>query len=111
MFALDHVAVQTPDIAGTAAFYVREFGAEVLYQDASWAFLRLGQGKIALVTPQQHPPHIAMRVSAEDLQQAAAKYGKIIDVHRDGTRGIYVQDPAGNTLELICYPSGHQAAP
>ncbi len=108
MFALDHVAVQTPDITGTAAFYVREFGAEILYQDASWAFLRLGQGKIALVTPQQHPPHIALRVSHEDLEQAAKKYGRAIDSHRDGTRGIYLKDPAGNTLELICYPPDYK---
>jgi len=109
MFSLDHVAIQTPDITGTAAFYVNEFGAEILYQDASWAFLRLGQGKIALVTPQQHPPHIAMRASPEDLQIAAEKHGQKIASHRDGTRGIYLKDPAGNTVELICYPPADKA--
>ena len=110
-FSLDHVAIQTSDIVGTAAFYVKEFGAEILYQDTSWAFLRLGQGKIALVTPQQHPPHIALRVSAEDLEQAAKKYGRTIDAHRDGTRGMYLKDPAGNMLELICYPPESTTAP
>lgn len=111
MFSLDHVAIQTTDIGGTAAFYVSQFGAEIIYQDASWAFLRLGQGKIALVNPQQHPPHIALRVSDEDLQRASAKHGREITSHRDGTRGIYLKDPAGNTLELICYPPNDKPLP
>ncbi len=104
MFALDHVAIQTTDIPGTAEFYVREFGAEILYQDKTWAFLRLGQGKLALVQPNQHPAHVALRSTLEDLEAAAARHSLIIKTHRDGTRGIYLSDPAGNVLELIYYP-------
>ncbi len=106
MFEMDHVALQTRDIAGSAAFYVEMFGAEVLYQDATWAFLRLGQGKLALVSPEQHPPHVALRVSEAALEEAAAHAGKTIDRHRDGTTGIYIEDPQGNVIELICYPVG-----
>jgi catechol-2,3-dioxygenase len=104
MFALDHVAIQTGDIAGTAKFYVEQFGAQILYQDDSWAFLRLGQGKLALVNPQQHPAHVALRATLEQLEQTAKHFGKSIQTHRDGTRGIYVQDPSGNQVELIYYP-------
>ena len=103
---MDHVAVPTRDIPGTVKFYVEQFGAAVLYQDKTWAFLRIGQGKLALVSPEQHPPHVALRVDLPALQAAAAKAGKTIDVHRDGTQGIYVNDPAGNVVELICYPAG-----
>lgn len=106
MYELDHVAVQTTDIPGTLNYYVEHFGAEVLYADTTWAFLRVGQGKLALVKPEQHPPHVALRVDLPTLEAAAAKAGKAIDRHRDGTQGIYVQDPAGNTLELIHYPPG-----
>lgn len=106
MFELDHVAVPCPDIAAGVRFYVERFGAQVLYQDHTWAFLRLGQGKIALVTPAQHPPHLALRVDEQALQRAAQEAGKAIDSHRDGTRGIYVEDPGGNAVELICYPPG-----
>src|SRR3982750_1142357 len=106
MFEMDHVALPTKDIAGTVKFYVEHFGATVLYADATWAFLRIGQGKLALVTPSQHPPHVALRVDLPALQAAAAKAGKPIDKHRDGTQGIYVNDPAGNVLELIYYPAG-----
>ena len=63
-------------------------------------------GKLALVTPSQHPPHVALRVDLPTLQAAAAKAGKPVDVHRDGTQGIYVTDPAGNVVELIYYPTG-----
>lgn len=106
MFELDHVAVQTQDVPGSVAYYVETFGAEVLYQDKTWAFLRLGQGKLALVTPSQHPPHVALRMNEADLQAAAARAGKPVDVHRDGSKGIYIEDPSGNVLELICYPIG-----
>ncbi|MBV9470670.1 MAG: VOC family protein [Abitibacteriaceae bacterium] len=106
MFELDHVAIQTLDIAGSVAFYVEHFEAELLYQDTTWAFLRLGQGKLALVTPTQHPPHVALRVDEAALARAAERVGKPIDRHRDGTTSIYVNDAQGNVIELICYPPG-----
>lgn len=106
MFEMDHVAVQTADVPQSVRFYVQTFGAEVLYEDTTWAFLKLGQGKLALVSPSQHPPHLALRVDEATLEEAARKGGKEVDSHRDGTKGIYVQDDAGNVVELICYPAG-----
>ena len=103
---MDHVAVPARDIAASVRWYVEKFGASVLYQDGTWAFLKLGQGKLALVTPSQHPPHTAVRVDAAMLAQAATEAGKAIDRHRDGTTGIYISDPDGNQVELICYPPG-----
>lgn len=103
---LDHVAVPSADIAASVQWYVEKFGAIVLYEDATWAFLRLGQGKLALVTPNQHPPHMALRVDEATLREAAQSAGKPVDRHRDGTRGIYIDDPDGNQVELICYPTG-----
>lgn len=106
MFELDHVAVPSNDIARSVNYYVENFGAQILYQDNTWAFLRVGQGKIALVTPTQHPPHVALRVDEATLDAAAKTAGKPVDSHRDGTKGIYVHDPDGNAVELICYPVG-----
>ena len=109
MYELDHVAIQTNDVPGTARHYIENFGAEVLYESETWAFLRLGQGKLALVRPEQHPAHVAFRVDAATLQKESEKAGKPIDKHRDGTQGIYVNDPNGNVIELICYPPGETA--
>ena len=106
MFELDHVAIQTDDVPASVEYYVQNFAAEILYEDTTWAFLKVGQGKLALVTPSQHPPHIALRVDESTLAAQAEREGKPIDRHRDGTTGIYVADPNGNMIELICYPAG-----
>ena len=106
MFELDHVAIQTNDVPASVEYYVQNFAAEILYADATWAFLKVGQGKLALVTPSEHPPHIALRVDESILAAHAERAGKPIDRHRDGTTGIYVDDPNGNVIELICYPAG-----
>src|SRR5262249_33245655 len=106
VYEMDHVAVPAPDISAGVKFYVERFGAEVLYADHTWAFLRIGKGKLALVKPDQHPPHVALRVDLPVLEDAARRAGVNVDSHRDGTRGIYLADPAGNVVELIYYPPG-----
>ncbi len=106
MYELDHVAVQTDDVPATAKFYIERFGAQVLYESPTWVFLKVGQGKLALVKPEQHPAHVAFRVDETTLAREAEKAGKSVDSHRDGTKGIYVDDPHGNVIELICYPPG-----
>ncbi|MEM7808070.1 MAG: VOC family protein [Planctomycetota bacterium] len=103
---IDHVAVPSNDIARSVSHYVESFGAIVLYQDETWAFLRMGDVKLALVTPSQHPPHVALRVDEATLSRHAEAAGVDVDSHRDGTRGIYLRDPDGNAVELICYPAG-----
>lgn len=102
----DHVAVPSNDIAASVEWYRAYFDAEVLYQDTTWAFMRVGGVKVALVTPTQHPPHVAIKVDESQLLEASKKAGVKIDLHRDGTRGIYINDPFGNAVELICYPKG-----
>jgi len=102
----DHTAVPSHDIAASVAWYREHLGAEVLFQDETWAFLNVGGQKLALVTPTQHPPHVAVRVSEGELLEAARAAKVEVDSHRDGTRGIYVYDPFGNAVELICYPAG-----
>jgi len=102
----DHVAVPSSDIPRSVEWYRQHFGASVLYQDNTWAFLQVGGTKLALVSPQQHPPHVAIDVSEEELAAASKQTGVPIDKHRDGTKGIYIHDPFGNAIELICYPPG-----
>jgi catechol 2,3-dioxygenase-like lactoylglutathione lyase family enzyme len=102
----DHVAVPSNDIAESVRWYQERFGATVVYQDKTWAFLNLAGQKLALVTPTQHPPHVAVSVSELELETVAQSTGIPIDSHRDGTKGIYLHDPFGNAVELICYPAG-----
>lgn len=103
---LDHVAVPSSDIARSVEWYRTHLGAKVLFQDDTWAFLALGNIKLALVSPHQHPPHVAVSVTRPQLEAAAAEAGIPIDRHRDGSEGIYIHDPFGNAVEMIHYPAG-----
>lgn len=105
-FPIDHIAVPSTDITQSVRWYVSKFGATVLFQDATWAFLQMGPVKLAIVTPTQHPPHVAVSCTEEQLDVAAREADVPIDSHRDGTKGIYLHDPFGNAVELICYPQG-----
>src|SRR5258706_15574078 len=102
----DHVAIPARNLAESIAWYTTKFGATVLYEDDTWAFLQLGGTKIALLGTGKHPPHFAVSLTQEALADAAEAAGKSVDSHRDGTRGIYIYDPSGNAIELISYPPG-----
>lgn len=104
---IDHVAVDAPKLAETVQWYVQQFGASVLYQDPTWVFLKVGGSKLALLTPGQHPPHLAFAVTDAELETLAVQQGKTIKPHRDGTRSFYTADPSGNPVEFISYPPGN----
>jgi catechol 2,3-dioxygenase-like lactoylglutathione lyase family enzyme len=104
---IDHVAVDAAKLGETVSWYVERFSASVLYQDSTWAFLRIGGSKLALVTPGEHPPHIAFAVTDAELEQLARQHNLAIRPHRDGTRSFYTTDPSGNSVEFISYPPGN----
>jgi hypothetical protein len=66
----------------------------VNYQDDTWALLRFANIQLALVIPEQHPPHVAV------LRPDAQRFGELV-THRDGTRSCYIEDPAGNAVEIM----------
>jgi hypothetical protein len=101
-YRFDHVAQQVPDIAQAVTWYLETIpGTRVLYQDATWAFIEAGGARIAFVLRDQHPGHLAWRVSSDELERLAGQYGKSIKTHRDGTRSFYLQAPGGEFIELI----------
>ena len=92
--SVDHVAIAVRNIESTVAWYKANFSCIVDYQDDTWAFLIFENVKVALVVPDQHPPHVAF------VSLNAESYGKL-KTHRDGTRSIYVRDPDGNSVEVM----------
>ena len=92
--SVHHVAVSVDDIEKAVAFYTGNFGCRVAYQDPTWALLEFANIQVALVIPDQHPPHIAF------TSPEAERFGAL-KPHRDGTRSVYIQDPAGNSLEIL----------
>lgn len=91
---ITHVAVSVRDIGQAVSWYTSTFRCTVTYQDATWAMLKFGNLELALVIPQQHPPHIA--ITSPD----AGRFGEL-RTHRDGTRSTYVKDPDGNSIEIM----------
>lgn len=89
-----HVAVSVRDVARAVAWYTSTFHCTVAYQDPTWALLKFDNIELALVIPEQHPPHIAF------TSAAAARFGPL-KTHRDGTRSTYVKDPDGNSIEIM----------
>ncbi len=94
MDRLHHIAITVTDIAQAVAWYQNRFDIVVAYEDDSWALLRFEDCALALVLPDQHPPHLAVE------RADAASYGPLIP-HRDGTASVYINDPWGNVIEIL----------
>jgi len=91
--SLHHVAVAVSNVKETVDWYTQHFGCRVTYQDDTWALVQFANVSLAFVLPEQHPPHFAVLGNPAD-------YGKP-EKHRDGTRSVYVKDPAGNNIEIL----------
>ena len=89
---IDHVAVTVTNIERSIKWYEDNLDAEVIYSDDTWAFLQFDNIKLALVTEDEHPYHIAFEV-----EEVVGKK------HRDGSVSKYIEDPSGNKIELIKY--------
>ena len=98
MDSIDHVAIPVADVKASVEWYRKTFQCEVQYQDDTWALLGFANTRLALVIPEQHPAHIGF-VSPE-----AEKFGAL-KLHRDGTRSCYVDDPSGNSVEILAADS------
>lgn len=96
--SIDHVAIPVEDIAASVDWYRKKFHCDIRYQDDTWALLAFDNIRLALVIPSQHPAHIGF-VSPE-----ATKFGAL-KTHRDGTRSVYVNDPSGNSVEILAADS------
>jgi len=92
--SIHHVAIPVNDLAEAVAWYMHTFSCKILYQDATWAFLEFANIRLALVIPEQHPAHIAF------THPEADSFGTL-KTHRDGTRSTYINDPAGNAVEIL----------
>ena len=57
---VDHIAIESKDIAQSAKWYQDQFNCEVKHQDETWALLKFANISLALVTPGEHPPHFAV---------------------------------------------------
>tara|TARA_B100001769_G_C21849125_1_gene460392 strand:- start:316 stop:624 length:309 start_codon:yes stop_codon:yes gene_type:complete len=91
---IDHVALESNDIKKSVKWYMDNFNCKIKYQDETWALLYFKNIGLALVTPNHHPPHIAI-VDKKIEKNPSSKS------HRDGIKYIYVTDPDKNVIEKL----------
>lgn len=91
---LHHIAIQVKNIQRAVEWYTAKFQVKVSYQDNTWAMLQFKNINLALVLPEQHPPHIA--IESPD----AGQFGTLTK-HRDGTESVYITDSENNILEVM----------
>jgi hypothetical protein len=102
---IDHVAQQVSDVAAALDWWQRMVpGAVVLYADDTWGLLEAGGARLAFVTADEHPDHLAFKVSTAELERLALEHGAQIAVHRDGSRSFYVEAPGDHRVEVVAYP-------
>ena len=97
---IDHIALQTKNINKSVDWFLNKFKCSVKYQDKSYAMLEFENMKLALVLPDQHPPHVA--ISCDNIEDHG-KPGK----HRDGSEFLYIEGLDENVFELIRYPDNN----
>ena len=107
MARIDHVAVESDDPDGIAAFYERIFGARVVRTEGHPVVAYLGNTGFALHETGHAPPHTGIRVSederaaikerldAEEIESWERDHGIAI--------GLFFEDPDGRTIEAITY--------
>ncbi|MCC6125348.1 MAG: VOC family protein [Pirellulales bacterium] len=92
--AIDHIAVEADDVKTAVAWYAERFQCRIDYQDDTWALLSFANIRLAFVTKGDHRPHIGFK------RPDAESFGSL-KRHRDGTRYVYLGDPAGNVVEIL----------
>ena len=97
---IDHIAIRANDIHRLAKWYVKHLDAEITHMDLYYVRLSVTNTTIAIIDEGRYPHnHIGILVhNIEDLPS----YGERVE-HRDGTIGVYIEDPEGNFVEYIYY--------
>ena len=103
---IDHISVQTPDLARSVDFYQKVFGLSVLNEDKANEIARMGVTKIIVSLHHKQPTgivdHFAIAVDGferESATRALAQHGLAAAQNLD--YGFHVRDPAGVPVQIV----------
>ena len=100
MHKVDHIAIRVSDLDLAQEWYEKMLEWELQLKDQYYRRMMLYNTTLALRDENRYPSdHI--RVLVEDFNQLP-NVGTRIE-HRDGTVGVYVEDPFGHVVEYIWY--------
>jgi catechol 2,3-dioxygenase-like lactoylglutathione lyase family enzyme len=92
--SIDHVTVNVSNIEAAVAWYSSSFECEVLKQEPTFAVLQFANIKLQLALPSIERFHLGYS------KRDASAFGEV-KAMKDGSRGTYIADPAGNIVELV----------
>jgi catechol-2,3-dioxygenase len=97
---IDHIAIRANNIEKLAEWYQKTIGAKITHTDKHYVRLSTNNSTIALIDKNKYPyNHIGVLVdSLDDLPEGENRVE-----HRNGTVGVYCEDPEGNYVEFIYY--------
>jgi|GEM_PF-481004 len=98
---IDHIAILVGDLKVAEEWYMERVKGSVTFRDNKYTRIQIGNTNIALIDKKHYPSgHIGVLV--DDLEDLPLEKGNMVR-HRDGTIGVYEEDPFGNYLEYIWY--------
>lgn len=97
---VDHIALLVDNLEKAEQWYVTNLSGSVTHRDNKYIRLKLHNTNIALIDKNYYPhAHIGILVdNINDLPEDGTRVQ-----HRDGTIGVYVEDPFKNYIEYIWY--------
>ena len=98
---IDHIAVLVDDLNVAEAFYTTHLSGKVTFRNKFYIRMQLSNTNLALID-KNHYDHAHFAVIVSQKEDLPTEKGTVVE-HRDGTIGVYVEDPFGNYLEYIWY--------
>ena len=97
---VDHIAILVDDLDLAEEWYTSKLNAAVSFKDSKYIRIKVQNTNIALID-KKHYPYAHIGILVNDVNNLPADGLRV--EHRDGTIGVYVEDPFGNYLEYIWY--------
>ena len=97
---VDHIAILVDDLDLAEEWYTSQLNAAVSFKDSKYIRIKVQNTNIALID-KKHYPYAHIGILVDDINNLPADGLRV--EHRDGTIGVYVEDPFGNYLEYIWY--------
>jgi predicted enzyme related to lactoylglutathione lyase len=103
---IDHISVQTTNLARSVEFYTKVFGLKVLNEDKPNKIARMGVTKIIVSLHEKTPvgivDHFAIAIDDFDKDKVTAELAKLgLKAEENLDYGFFVRDPEGVPVQIV----------